>query len=124
MRHRLLAAALTACLFTPATKAADPPVDPYDQSKVPLEVDAPADFKGKKIVLVAGRQSHGPGDHEFFAGCAILKNLLEQTPGVFVVMARDGWPKNEKIFDNAAALVFYMDGRGGHPVVAKDKDGD
>jgi type 1 glutamine amidotransferase len=75
-------------------------------------------------VLVAGRQSHGPGDHEFFAGCAILKGLLEQTPGLFVALARDGWPKNEKIFDNAAALVFYMDGRGGHPVVAKDAAGD
>lgn len=103
---------------------ADDKIDPYDQSKVPLEVEPPAEFKGKKIVLVAGKPSHGPGDHEFFAGCAILKKLLEQTPGVFVVMARDGWPKNEKIFDGAAALVFYMDGRGGHPVVAKDKDGD
>ena len=40
-------------------------VDRYDQSKVPLEVEPPADFKGKKIVLVAGSQSHGPGDHEF-----------------------------------------------------------
>lgn len=99
-------------------------VDPYDQSKVPLEVDAAADFKGKKIVVVAGRQSHGPGDHEFFAGSAILMNLLKQTPNVHVVMARDGWPKNEKIFDNAACLIFYMDGRGGHPVVMKDKDGD
>jgi hypothetical protein len=101
-----------------------PAVDPYDQANVPLEVEPPADFKGKKIVLVAGKQSHGPGDHEFFAGCAILMNLLKQTPDVWVVMARDGWPKNEKIFDGAAALVFYMDGRGGHPVVMKDKEGD
>lgn len=97
-----------------------PAIDPYDQSKVPLEVEPPADFKGKKIVLIAGKQSHGPGDHEFFAGCAILSNLLKQTPDVFVVMAREGWPKNEKIFDNAAAFVFYMDGRAGHPVVQGD----
>ena len=96
-------------------------VDPYDQSKVPLEVDAPADFKGKKIVVVAGRQSHGPGDHEFFAGCAILMNLLKQTPNVHVVMARDGWPKNEKIFDNAACLIFFMDGGGGHPVIRPER---
>ena len=39
-------------------------------------------------------------------------------------MARDGWPKNEKIFDGAASLVFYMDGRNGHPVVQKDDKGD
>jgi type 1 glutamine amidotransferase len=95
--------------------------DPYDQSKVPLEVGPPPGFTGKKIVLVAGRQSHGPGDHEFFAGCAILMNLLKQTPGVWPVMVRDGWPKDEKILDGAAALVFYMDGRGGHPVVQKDR---
>jgi type 1 glutamine amidotransferase len=102
----------------PAPKA--PAVDPYDQSKVPLEVEPPADFKGKKIVLVAGKQSHGPGDHEFFAGTAILMNLLKQTPGVWPVMARDGWPKNEKIFDGADSLIFYMDGRDGHPVAQGD----
>src|SRR5947208_8913665 len=93
-------------------------IDPYDQSKVPLEVQ-PTDPGLKKIVLVAGRQSHGPGDHEFFAGCAILMKLLQQTPGVFPVLARDGWPKNEKIFDNAKAVVFYMDGGGGHPIIQK-----
>ncbi len=95
--------------------------DPYDQSKVPLEVEPPADFKGKKIVLVAGAKSHGPGDHEFFAGTAILMNLLKQTPGVWPVMVRDGWPQDEKVFDGAATLVFYMDGREGHPVVKKDR---
>ena len=95
--------------------------DPYDQSKVPLEVEPPKGFKGKKVVLVAGRKSHGPGDHEFFAGTAILMNLLKQTDGVWPVMARDGWPKDEKIFDGAAAILFYMDGRDGHPVAQKDR---
>lgn len=93
--------------------------DPYDQSGVPLEKQ-PTDDKLTKIVLVAGRQSHGPGDHEFFAGCAILMNMLKQTKGVFPVMARDGWPKDEKkTFENAKAVVFYMDGGGGHPVINK-----
>jgi type 1 glutamine amidotransferase len=94
--------------------------DPYDQSGVPLEVEPPANFPGKKIVLVAGAKSHGPGDHEFFAGTAILCQLLRQN-GVWPVMARDGWPKNEKIFDGAASFVFYMDGRAGHPVVKNDR---
>jgi Trehalose utilisation len=115
-------------LLTAISPGADPKdatpkaleVDPYDQSKVPLEVEPPADFKGKKIVLVAGKQSHGPGDHEFFAGTAILMNLLKQTPGVWPVIARDGWPKNEHIFDGADSLVFYMDGRDGHPVAQGD----
>jgi type 1 glutamine amidotransferase len=95
--------------------------DPYDQSKVPLEVKPPADFKGKVVLLVAGRQSHGPGDHEFFAGTAILMNLLKQTAGVWPIVARDGWPKDETLLDRADAILFYMDGRGGHPVVQKDR---
>src|SRR5436190_18582922 len=74
-----------------ATAADD---DPYDQSGVPLEVE-PKDPKAIKIVLVAGRQSHGPGDHEFFAGSALLMKMLKQTPNVAPVMVRDGWPKNE-----------------------------
>jgi type 1 glutamine amidotransferase len=93
-------------------------IDPYDQTGVPLEKQ-PTDPNLKKIVLVAGRQSHGPGDHEFFAGCALLMKMLEQTPGVFPVMARDGWPKNPKTFENAAAVVFYMDGGDGHPILHK-----
>jgi type 1 glutamine amidotransferase len=95
-------------------------VDPYDQSGVPLEVQ-PTDPSLTKIVLVAGRQSHGPGDHEFFAGSAILMKMLKQTPGVFPVMARDGWPKNPaETFKDAKAVVFYMDGGSGHPVIQKD----
>jgi hypothetical protein len=115
-----LALTVTALLLAgimAAVPAAD--VDPFDQSKVPLEVQ-PTDPAQTKIVLVAGRQSHGPGDHEFFAGSAILMKLLQQTPGVFPVMARDGWPKDPKTFEGAKAVVFYMDGGGGHPIIQKD----
>jgi hypothetical protein len=35
-------------------------------------------------------------------------------------MARGGWPKDAaKTFANAKAVVFYMDGGGGHPVLHK-----
>lgn len=124
MLKRLLLTMCVVVLGVSPAATQDKKVDPYDQSKVPLEVEPPADFKGKKIVIVAGRPSHNAGDHEFFAGSAILMNLLKQTEGVWPVMVRDGWPKNEKVFENADSLVFYMDGRGGHPVVQKDKDGD
>jgi type 1 glutamine amidotransferase len=90
--------------------------DRYDQSRVRLEVQ-PTDPSLAKIVLVAGKQSHGPGEHEFFAGCAVLMKLLEQTSGVFPVMARDGWPKNPKTFENAKSVVFFMDGGSGHPLI-------
>src|SRR5262249_17831317 len=93
--------------------------DPYAQAGCPLEVQ-PEGPTLTKIVLVAGRASHGPGDHEFFAGCALLMNLLRQTPGVFPVMARDGWPKDPRTFEGAKAVVFYMDGGGGHPIIQKE----
>jgi type 1 glutamine amidotransferase len=110
-------------LLTPlaAIRAEEPKPDPYDQSKVELEKEPPADFKGKRVLIVAGRQSHGPGDHEFFAGSAILMNLLKQTDGVFPILARDGWPKNEKLFENADCIVMYMDGGGGHPAIKPER---
>src|SRR5437588_12654477 len=116
-RNSLLLAPLALAAALPFVRAEE--INPYDQSKVPLEVQ-PTDPGLTKIVLVAGKQSHGPGDHEFFAGCAVLMKLLQETPGVSVVMARDGWPKDPKTFEGAKAVVFYMDGGGGHPVVQKD----
>ena len=92
-------------------------IDPYDQSGVPLEKQ-PTDPALNKIVLVAGHKSHGPREHEFFAGCAILMKLLQETPGVYPVMARDGWPKDpEATFKDAKAVVLYMDGGSGHPAI-------
>lgn len=92
-------------------------VDPYDQSSVPLEKQPPPDAKVTKIVLVAGHKSHGKGEHEFFAGCALLMKMLEQTSDVFPVMARDGWPKKAETFEGAKSVVFFMDGGGGHPII-------
>src|SRR5262249_50183752 len=34
---------------------------------------------------------------------------------------RDGWPKNEKIFDGAKSVVFYMDGGSGHPLIQQGR---
>ncbi len=119
MSKRWILAALPAVGLLAGLAGAFPADDPYDQSGVPIE-EQPKDPNLTKIVLVAGRQSHGPGEHEFFAGSAILMKLLKQTPGVFPVMARDGWPKDPKTFENAKAVVFYMDGGGGHPIIQKD----
>ena len=119
----LLALLLASLLFgVRSPEAASADGDKYDQSKVPLEIE-PTDPSLAKIVLVAGRRSHGPMDHEFFAGSALLMKLLQQTPGVFPVMVRDGWPKNEKIFQGAKAVVFYMDGGSGHPLIQQGRLG-
>ncbi|MFL5245330.1 MAG: ThuA domain-containing protein [Gemmataceae bacterium] len=112
--------ALALCLSTcvgSSLRAAD--VDPYDQSGVPLEKQ-PTDPKLAKIVLIAGHKSHGPGEHEFFAGCSVLMKLLQQTAGVYPVIARDDWPKHpEETFKDAKAVVLFMDGGDNHPALQK-----
>jgi hypothetical protein len=75
----------------------------------------------KKIVLVAGRPSHGPGEHEHRAGCLLLEKCLNQVPGIRAVVVTNGWPQDESAFDGAAAVVFYADGGGGHPAVQGDR---
>jgi len=73
-----------------------------------------------KIVLVAGRPSHAPGDHEFNAGCKLLAKCLAEVPGVDPVVVAGGWPKEEAVFEGARTIVFFMDGGKGHPIVQKD----
>jgi type 1 glutamine amidotransferase len=70
-----------------------------------------------KIVLVAGKPSHGPEQHEFNAGTMLLEKCLRQNSGVETVMVKGGWPENESVFDGASTLVFYMDGGEGHPMI-------
>jgi len=71
----------------------------------------------KKIILVAGTPSHGPGEHEFNAGVLLLKKCLDQVPGIDVVAITNGWPKNPNAFAGADAIVLYMDGGDGHPAI-------
>jgi len=69
----------------------------------------------KKIVLVAGRKSHGYNAHEHNAGCLLLaKWLNENVPGVFAAVYQSGWPKDPTAFDNADAISIFCDGGGGH----------
>ena len=92
--------------------------DPFDRSNVPIEVQ-PTDPKAVKIVLIAGDSvGHPSGDHEHFAGCALLMRMLQQTPGVAPVMAKDGWPANPETLKNARTIVFYMDGGGKQTTIA------
>jgi hypothetical protein len=74
----------------------------------------------KKLVLIAGKPSHGPGDHEFRAGCMLLKKCLEGVKGLQVVVESNGWVADPKVFDGASAVVIYSDGGGGHPYLQAD----
>lgn len=74
--------------------------------------------KPGKIVFVAGRPSHGPGQHEHRAGCMLLADQLKRSGlPVETVVSTNGWPQDNSVFDNAAAIVIYADGGGGHPAM-------
>jgi type 1 glutamine amidotransferase len=75
----------------------------------------------KQIVLIAGAVSHGSGEHEFRAGCLLLKKCLDQVHGVSAVVYTNGWPKDSAAFDGAAAVFIYSDGGGGHPAIRDDR---
>tara|TARA_R110001592_G_scaffold30011_1_gene107939 strand:+ start:1969 stop:2814 length:846 start_codon:yes stop_codon:yes gene_type:complete len=68
-----------------------------------------------KIVFIAGKPSHAPGDHEHRAGSMLLaKCLNENMPNVEAVVTSYGWPEDTSIFDGASSVVIYCDGGGGH----------
>src|SRR5262245_26204297 len=73
-----------------------------------LAAMATASAAEKKILLVAGNPSHGPGDHEFNAGSMLLAKCLNQTPGIKATVEKGGWPKDESAFDGVDAVFFYM----------------
>src|SRR5262245_42918762 len=86
-----------------------------------LAVIIPSLAADKKILLIAGKQSHGPGDHEFRAGCLLLKACLDKVSGVTSVVYSNGWPTSDSAFDGAEAVLIYADGGGGHPGIQGDR---
>jgi hypothetical protein len=75
----------------------------------------------KKLVMLAGRPSHGPGEHEFNAGVLLLKKCLSQVPGLEVAHFHNGWPDNENAFEDASGIFLYADGGGGHPFIQQNR---
>jgi hypothetical protein len=71
----------------------------------------------KKIVMIAGRPSHPPGQHEHNAGVLLFKKCLAGVPGIKVETHSGGWPADLTAFDGAAAVVIYSDGGRGHPAL-------
>lgn len=76
--------------------------------------------QSKKIVLIAGKPSHPPRMHEFNAGVQLMAACMKDVPGAEVQFVLNGWPQDESIFDDADAVVFYMDGGGRHEIVRED----
>ena len=80
----------------------------------------PTDSKLTKIVLIAGSNAYKPGEHEYVAGCAVLADLLKQTPRVAPVLALD-WPKQPETLAGAKAVVMLFDGGDKHGLLTGDR---
>jgi len=75
----------------------------------------------RKIVLIGGAGSEGPGRHAYPDGIRALQGLLASSPdarkaNVEVVAFPDGWPADAAEVDGADALVWYFDGLDRHPL--------
>src|SRR5262249_52807689 len=70
-----------------------------------------------KVILIAGKPSHGAGEHEFNAGTKLLVQCLQEVPGVEPVFVAGGWPLDESVFQGARSVVFFMDGGARHPMI-------
>ncbi|PHS00758.1 MAG: hypothetical protein COA78_23660 [Blastopirellula sp.] len=58
--------------------------------------------------------------HEFNAGVQLLADSMKDFTAVETHFVLNGWPKDESIFDDADAIIFYMDGKTRHEVVQGD----
>lgn len=75
----------------------------------------------KHVLLVAGRPSHAPGEHEHNAGVQLLAKCLREGAAdlVEVEFTLNGrWPSDEAVA-KADTIVIYSDGGDGHPALPR-----
>jgi type 1 glutamine amidotransferase len=78
--------------------------------------------KRRNIVMVAGRQSHGPRAHEHNAGVLLLSKCLREGVDAQVELRlhlNGAWPAQEEL-EKADTLVVYADGFNGHPILQEN----
>lgn len=89
-----------------------------------LALAVPAFAADKKlVVMIAGRPSHGPAQHEHNAGILLFKKCLEQNSADKVEIKHHlngEWPPQEEL-SKADTIVIYADGGGGHPALQENR---
>ena len=78
-----------------------------------------SDAAKKQLLLLAGRPSHGPGEHEHNAGVLLLKKCLDASglPVETTTYLSAAWPAPE-VLAKADTILFYADGGGRHPLLS------
>ncbi len=75
----------------------------------------------KKVLLIAGLPSHGPGAHEHNAGVLLLQKCLAGTKGLKVDVSLNGWPRDAAALNGVDAVVMYCDGGVKHLALADNR---
>jgi len=68
----------------------------------------------REILLIAGKASHGPGDHEQNAGALLLAKWLNRVPGIHATVSLSGWPADRAVVDRADSIYISCDGGRTH----------
>jgi hypothetical protein len=75
----------------------------------------------RRLLLIAGTQSHPPGQHEYNAGVLLLQKCLEGVSGLETRVALSGWPEDASLFEGIDALYLFMDGGARHNALKGDR---
>ena len=76
----------------------------------------------KNVVLIAGKPSHAPGQHEHNAGVQLFAKCFAdaKSPVNTIVSLNGEWPSAE-VLGKADTIVIYSDGGAGHPALQGDR---
>ena len=69
-----------------------------------------------KVVFISGKPSHGRLSHEHRAGNMLLAKAINES-GLQVeafVLKDIGYPKDDRVLDDADTIVIFCTGHGGH----------
>ena len=78
----------------------------------------------RKVVFIAGKPTHGEGNHEWDKDARFLKQCLEGASNIeplAIDIHYNGWPDNPADLDDADAIIFLTDGNKLHPLIEPDR---
>jgi hypothetical protein len=74
----------------------------------------------KRVLLIAGPPSHGPGQHEHNAGVLLLQKCLNGVKGLHSEVTLGQWPSDPSTFVGADAVIIFADGGPRHIALAAE----
>lgn len=77
----------------------------------------------KTVLLIAGKPSHAPGEHEHNAGVLLLAKCLREGAAdrtEVITKLNADWPTPEELA-KASTILIYSDGGAGHPALQGDR---